>query len=422
MGNNVPRTSSQQDWPAIRNQSLDVIHREGRDELHKIKAVGNLRISARFLSRVDFEPAVLRRRLRRALHDTQLADGTPLDAVVTFDVDNLESKLLLQAWWLVEGQQWDEAADALRLAHQRTYCELPVIVTQQDLEKHRSKQAYLAEPRVVAQWKMVGRHVNFGGERGGFELFDHGNGDLRAIKDEPEHRLDLTPLPPAHPYHPHTSPHDPPVRNHIVDCYDDGWYTGASVITEASFSSFLRGTILVPTYAGMHLTDKDIDRDARGGVLAGLLDQSVHQPVEGTTAAIAFTTVNDLSHKELLLTPFDHSFIALIGVDDLGGGQVCVRVMTTEPPAAGVSADAPFKQRFPRTTAMARPVLGPIAPIVFDGEDPDEDDNGDGQDDGGDGSDEDMGDDVGDGEPNGSDEEGGAAGDDIVGGGEGHAQ
>ncbi|CEM32830.1 unnamed protein product [Vitrella brassicaformis CCMP3155] len=210
MGNRVPRTSSQQDWPAIRNQSLDVIHREGRDSLHKIKAVGNLRISARFLSRVDFEPAVLRRRLRRALHDTQLADGTPLDAVVTFDVDNLGSKLLLQAWWLVEGQRWDEAADALRLAHQLTYCELPVIVTQQDLEKHRSKQAYLAEPRVVALWKMLGRYVDFGGERGRFELFDHGNGDLRAITDDPEYRLDLTPLPPTHAYHPHASSHNPP--------------------------------------------------------------------------------------------------------------------------------------------------------------------------------------------------------------------
>ncbi|CEM06611.1 unnamed protein product [Vitrella brassicaformis CCMP3155] len=370
MGNNVPRTSSQQDWPAIRNQSLDVIHREGRDELHKIKEVGNLRISARFLSRVDFEPAVLRRRLRRALHDTQLADGTPLDAVVTFDVDNLGSKLLLQAWWLVEHQQWDEAADALRLAHQLTYCELPVIVTQQDLEKHRSKQAYLAEPRVVALWKMLGRHVNFGDELGRFELFDDGNGDLRAIKDEPEHRLDLTPLPLAHAYHPHTSPQDPPVRHHIAG-YDDekhGWDTGGP-FTEASFSSFLVGTIVLPTYADMDLTEEFIDRDARGGVLRGLLDQSVHQPIEGTTAVTAFILANDSSCKWLLLTPFDHPFIAFIDIEDWGDdGEVSVRVLTTEPPAAGVSADAPFKQRFPRTTAMARPVLGQIAPVVFDGE------------------------------------------------------
>ncbi|CEL98406.1 unnamed protein product [Vitrella brassicaformis CCMP3155] len=378
MGNRVPRTSSQQDWPAIRNQSLDVIHREGRDELHKIKAVGNLRISARFLSRVDFEPAVLRRRLRRALHDTQLIDGTPLDAVVTFDVDNLGSKLLLQAWWLVECQRWDEAADALRLAHQLTYCELPVIVTQHDLEKHRSKQAYLAEPRVVALWKIVGRQVNFGGERGRFELFDHGNGDLRAIKDEPEYRLNLTPLPPAHPYHPHTSPHDPPVRHHIghYDEEEHAWYTD-DMYTEASFSSFLMSTILARTIDDMHLTEQFIDRDVRGGVLAGLLDQSVHQPVEGTTAVIAFT-IHDAPHKELLLTPFDHPFIAYIAIGDLGNGQVCARVLTTEPPAVGVSADAPFKDRLPRTTALARPVLGPIAPIVFDGEDPNEDDNGDG--------------------------------------------
>uniref|UniRef100_A0A7S1JRC1 Uncharacterized protein n=1 Tax=Vitrella brassicaformis TaxID=1169539 RepID=A0A7S1JRC1_9ALVE len=274
--------------------------------------------------------------------------------------------------WLVEHQRWDEAADALRFASQCRFCQLPAIITREDLQRHRTKQAFLAEPRVVALWKMLGRHVDFGGERGRFELFDHGNGDLRAVKDEPECRLNLTPLPPAHHYHPHASPHNTPVRHHIVGYNEDGWDTDdGPVIIEASFSSLLVSTILLPNYADMDLTEKDIDRDARGGVLVGLLDQSVHQPVEGTTAVTAWT-IHDtpLKFKLLLLTPFDHPFIALIDIriDDSKDRRVSVKVLTTEPPAAGVSADAPFKQRFPRTTAMARPVLGQIAPVVFDGE------------------------------------------------------
>ncbi|CEL92776.1 unnamed protein product, partial [Vitrella brassicaformis CCMP3155] len=358
----------------------DFIHREERDRLHKLKDLGVLRSTALFLSQVDFGTDVLRRRLARALHETQLFDGTPLDTVLTFDDAELEDRLLLQAMYLVEDQSWDEVADALRLAHQLTYCELPVIVTQQDLEQHRSKQGYLAEPRVVALWKIVGRHVDFGDEQGTFELFDHGNGDLRAIKDEPEHRLDLTPLPPPTPTTHTPSPTPPPVRHHLI--YDDeehGWDTdGDEVCTEASFSSFLIDAIIAPTVDDMHETDKLVGRDARGGVLAGVLDQSVHQAVEGTTAVMAFT-YGDTRHKQLLLTPFDHPFIAFINIWDPGfeDGQtsVYVRMYTTEPPAAGVSADAPFKHRFPRTTALARPVLGPIAPIIFDGEDPNQDDN-----------------------------------------------
>ncbi|CEM32832.1 unnamed protein product [Vitrella brassicaformis CCMP3155] len=128
--------------------------------------------------------------------------------------------------------------------------------------------------------------------------------------------------------------------------------------------------MMLPTYGDMQNTMHFIDRDARGAVLAGLLDRSVHQSVEGATAAMAWTFANDTpcKFKHLLLTPFDHPFIAYIAIDDSGDGQVSVRVFTTEQPAAGVSADAPFKDRFPRTTALARPVLGPIAPIVFDGE------------------------------------------------------
>ena len=58
---------------------------------------------------------------------------------------------------------------------------------------------------MIALWKMVGRHVNFGGNNGRFELFDQPGGGVRAIKDEPGFELDINPpLPPAHPFHPHT--------------------------------------------------------------------------------------------------------------------------------------------------------------------------------------------------------------------------
>ncbi|CEL91751.1 unnamed protein product [Vitrella brassicaformis CCMP3155] len=45
-------------------------------------------------------------------------------------------------------------------------------------------QAVLAEPRVVALWKLVGRHV---------ELFDDGDAGLRHIKDDESFWLELAP-------------------------------------------------------------------------------------------------------------------------------------------------------------------------------------------------------------------------------------
>ena len=45
-----------------------------------------------------------------------------------------------QALWLVEHQRWEESANALRLAHQLNYCQLPVSINQDDLQKYRSKQ------------------------------------------------------------------------------------------------------------------------------------------------------------------------------------------------------------------------------------------------------------------------------------------
>ncbi|CEM15059.1 unnamed protein product [Vitrella brassicaformis CCMP3155] len=333
---------------------------------------------ARFLSGVDFDADALRSRLGRCLHEKHLADGTPLDAVLTFDDEHLEDQLLLQSCWLVEHQSWDEAADALRLAHQRGFCELPVIVTQQDLEKHRSKQAYLREPRVVAQWKMVGQNVDLGSQGGRFELFDHSNGDLRVFHDAPEYRLDSTPLPPTHPLHPHSDPQDPPVRHHIF--YDDSitWVVeDESLVTESSFSDLLMGGILCPretmakaTYVGEFLR-------SRGGWLVGIMTQSPRLPVEGCTTVIGWSQggeEGDLSGRKFLLTSFTDPFVAWIDVvvSDDNDDSVFLDVYTSEPPAVGVS-DAPFVARFRRTAAMARRFLSPIADIVFDGEDSDND-------------------------------------------------
>ncbi|CEL95585.1 unnamed protein product [Vitrella brassicaformis CCMP3155] len=382
MGANVSRRSNDEDWPSIRGQQPDFIHREERDRLHKLKDLGVLRSTALFLSHVDFETDVLRHRLTRALHDTTLADGTRLDTVLTFDDAQLEDQLLLQAMYLVEDQSWDEVADALRLASQLSYCELPVNITQQDLEKHHSKETYLADPRVVALWKMVGRHVNFGGELGRFELFTHGNGALRAIKEEEDFTVDLTPLSPHHQFQQHANPQDPPTRHRIYVDGNGNWEAGAhGLFTDDSFSTLLMGIILVPTFGDMRRTTKVVSRDARGGVLAHLLNQPPNQAAGGTTSVLTYTH-DDTPMKLLLVTPFDCPFIAFViitafappnGITAFAPQNVQVSVSTTETPAAGVAENAPFKQRFPRTTALARPVLGPIAPIVFDGEDPNQD-------------------------------------------------
>ncbi|CEL99862.1 unnamed protein product [Vitrella brassicaformis CCMP3155] len=363
MGGNVSRRSNDEHWPSIRGQQPDFIHREERDRLHKLKDLGVLRSTALFLSQVDFETDVLRRRLARALHDTTLADGTPLDTVLTFDDAQLEDQLLLQAMYLVEDQSWDEVADALRLARQLTYCELPVNITQQDLEKHQSKQAYMAQPRVIAQWKMVGRHV--GAKNGTVELFGQPGGGLRAVEDDAAYAIDLTPpLPANNPIQQNALPHNPPV-SHRIGLSGDGWSAADGPWTNASFSGFIINTLL--PYKQVKDVGRSVRRDARGGVLAGLIDRPPHQPVAGTTAVTAYQAP-DMYHVQLLLTAYDQPFIAWLQLcDTVDDEYVLVSVKTSETPAPGVAESAPFKHRFPLTTALARPVLGPIAPIIFDG-------------------------------------------------------
>ncbi|CEM17825.1 unnamed protein product [Vitrella brassicaformis CCMP3155] len=212
MGNQVIVSSSQAVSPAIGNEQIDFIHSLGRDALHTLEDTGSIRSSALFLAQIDFSPAVLRSRLGRSL----AAKG--LEGVIQFD-QQLDAKLLLKAIWLVDTQRWTEVANALRLAAQRRFCQLPVNLTVQDMERHPTKQVRvcLADVRVIALWKLVGRHVNFGGNSGRFELFDQPGGGVRAIKDKPGYELDINPPPPPRPPIPHTRHQRQPPRQILTN-------------------------------------------------------------------------------------------------------------------------------------------------------------------------------------------------------------
>ena len=95
--------------------------------------VGSLRVTAYFLYEVDFSAAVLSNRLNRCL----AAKG--LQTIIAFDAQ-LDRPLLLKAIWLVDTQQWTEVANALKVARQRGFCQLPITLAVADLERHDSKQ------------------------------------------------------------------------------------------------------------------------------------------------------------------------------------------------------------------------------------------------------------------------------------------
>ncbi|CEM36236.1 unnamed protein product, partial [Vitrella brassicaformis CCMP3155] len=115
-----------------------------------------------------------------------------------------------------------------------------------------------------------------------------------------------------------------------------------------------------------------------GGRLDGLLTQSPHTPVAGCTTTFS----GGGRWRILVLTNTSHDFVAWIGISVWGDGTVMVIVKTTEAPAARVSEDAPFKDRYPVTTQLARVALGRVAPYVFDGQvqqqQDDDDDDSDG--------------------------------------------
>ncbi|CEM22498.1 unnamed protein product [Vitrella brassicaformis CCMP3155] len=387
MGNNH---TADRHGAVIDEHALDFLHKDDRDALHTQPEVGSLRATAHFLWEVDFSAAVLRNRLNRCL----VARG--LQTIIAFDAQ-LDRPLLLKAIWLVDTQQWTEVTNALRFARQRGFCQLPITLAVVDLQRHDSKQAYLAGVRVIGLWKMVGRHVNFGGDYGRFELFDQPGGGVRALRDEPGYELDINPLlPPAHPYHTHTINDNPPVKCRIRP-QGGSWTAGDEVITHASVSSFIMRTIMAPPMANWGKTPLvHVDRHAHGGVLDGLLNQSPHQPPNRCTAIVA--TRVDSSHppgeiRTVLLTPLDSPFVASI---DLGifpdVHMVFVSVVTNEPPV-GDASDA-IKDRRPTTAPLVGGLLGStIADMVVNQQEAADEDEGADDDDGDSEDDEDSADD-----------------------------
>ncbi|CEM13323.1 unnamed protein product [Vitrella brassicaformis CCMP3155] len=417
MGNNH---TANRHGAVIDEHTLDFLHKNDRDALHTRSEVGSLRVTAGFLLEVDFSAAVLSNRLNRCLG----AKG--LQTIIAFDAQ-LDRPLLLKAIWLVDTQQWSEVANALKVAAPKGFCQLPITVAVADMQRHDSKQAYLADVRVIALWKMVGRHVNFGGDYGRFELFDQAGGGVRAIKDEPGFELGIDPpLPPAHPFHPHTINDNPPVRS-TIGRQGGSWTAGGDETTDASASSFIMGVILDSSAANLGMTPwVYVDRHAHGGVLDGLLTQSPHQPPHGCTAVMAYRLDNRNPPEELrvlLLTHFDGPFVAFVTlITRADTTMVGVSAITTEPPVG--DASAAFKDRRPSTVSLVGGPLGStIADMVVnqqekvaeeEGADDDDGDGGeedddDGADDGD--SDEDMegdidGDGDGDGQQQEEDEEG----------------
>ncbi|CEM35285.1 unnamed protein product [Vitrella brassicaformis CCMP3155] len=389
MGNDVTVPSSRQALPPAReNEAIDFIHSLGRDAIHTLEDIGILRCTAAFLSQIDFSAAVLRNRLGRCLAAKQL------HGIIAFD-SQLETKLVLKAIWLMDTQQWTEVANALRFAGQRGLCQLPITLAVADMQRHDSKQAYLADAGVIALWKMVGRHVNFGGHYGRFELFDQPGGGVRAIKDEPGFELDINPpLPPAHPYHTHTINGNPPVTCRIRE-QGGSWTAGAEVITDASASAFVMRVILPPPVANWGVTPwVYVDRHAHDGVLDGLLNHSPHQPPNGCTAVVASRVDSShppLEYRTLLLTPFDRPFVAWIDLCIFPNNTqnktniVTVSVVTNEPPVG--DASAAFKDRRPATASLVGGPLGStIADMVVNQQEKvaDEDMDGDSEEDDGD--------------------------------------
>ncbi|CEL98440.1 unnamed protein product [Vitrella brassicaformis CCMP3155] len=377
MGNDLTVPSSRQAVPPARgNEAIDFIHSLGRDAIHTLEVIGILRCTAAFLSQIDFSAAVLRNRPGRCLAAKQL-DGT-----IAFDLQ-LETKLVLKAIWLVDTQQWTEVANALKVARQHGFCQLPITLAVADLERHDSKQAYLADARVIALWKMVGRHVNFGGQLGRFELFDQPSGGVRAIKDEPGFELDINPpLPPAHPYRTHTINDNPPVRS-TIHPQGDSWTTGGEVLTQASTSAFIMRIIMVPSAANLGWTPwVAVNRHAHGGVLDGLMNNSPHQPPDRCTAVVAGRGDDrdpPVEYRILLPTAFDGPFVASIILSTSANtNTVFVSALTNEPPV-GNASDA-FKDRRPATAPLVGGPLGStIADMVVNQQEESIEEDGDGE-------------------------------------------
>ncbi|CEM25453.1 unnamed protein product [Vitrella brassicaformis CCMP3155] len=340
-----------------------------------IKDILRLRATCTWIREL-FNAAQLRDRLHHSLGsqaglnsfervaDKRAREITRQVQLLRFDDDQFGTHDLLAAVCVVEEGGWDEMAEVIELAGQCGCCDLPVILTADDINTHTNKTAYVSAPRVLAQLKMVGRHVHFSDDSC-LQLFQHGNGEVRAIRDEPDFRLEVDPpLLAGHLYRQHRQPHDPPVREGIIySTANAGWVSAAyGLYTHASVSSFAK-FIVLDHFRETHQTNRTsitLNRYVGGDRLDDLLTESPHTPVAGCT-----TTVSCGGDRWLVLTDSNHNFVARIQIQQAGNNDVDVRVVTTE---AAVCRSGAFKHRFPVTTQLARVALGAVAPYVFDGQ------------------------------------------------------
>ncbi|CEM28925.1 unnamed protein product [Vitrella brassicaformis CCMP3155] len=290
----------------------------------------------------DIRDAFSSDQLRSRLDHSLSRDGDGINTqrlqLLRFDPSLGIGELMAAVWIAEEGGRWDETREVLQLASQCRYCTLPLMLTRDDINTHVNKTAYSSFPRVLAQLMVVGRQIDFG-DGSCLQIVRHANGEVRAIKDEPGFRLAVNPpLAAGHLYQQHRQQHDPPVRSRIICRDEDGEWVSRGPTTDASVSSFAKSMVLSHFYwtHQINRTRIRLNRRVGGGRLDGLLTQSPHTPVAGCSTTLS--------------------------------RDVLIWIWTTEAPVAGVSEDAPFKDRFPVTTQLARVALGRVAPYVFDGQ------------------------------------------------------
>ncbi|CEM33548.1 unnamed protein product [Vitrella brassicaformis CCMP3155] len=337
--------------------------------LSDFTAVARLKATARHF-RNALRPIIRRTRLRRAI------ERAGVGGVVQFD-DQLSHGDVMKATWVVEegGEGgWGE------------------VEIQLDSPSSAAID-YSSVPRFCAQWMIVGRRVALrrpnGQQDGTLQLFHHNN-ELSLIRNQPGFTVTINPpLPlPSRPIHPfsrhpfqqHAKPHDPPVRCRIGWRPGVGWMTGGvngGASVTASASSLLKNLVLshrMRAIGGMYRSPMvAVDRAVHGGYLDRIVTQSPHTPLHECSHVMTYEMVGVGCGQSHVLTSSDDPFIAYIALgvpQGLNDQNVPIAIVTTEAPAAGVANDAPFAQRYPLTAAMARPVLGPIAPIVLDGQAP----------------------------------------------------
>ncbi|CEL96632.1 unnamed protein product [Vitrella brassicaformis CCMP3155] len=314
---------------------------------------------------------------------TDAIDRAGLKGVIRFAPQLSDTHMVTALWLMEEGGRWSEVANGLRYARQLGCCRLPVTVDAVDLRKHATKADYLSMPRVLAQWMVVGRHVVFrradGRQDGSFELFRHGN-QIRAVRDKPGFaiscsprfpRFEVHPLSP-HPFQQHMKHDDPPIHYALFFRHDTGWATDGGEWLEASTSSWIMATIGSALDSNTRVRGRHGVRLTRvsGGILDGLFThRSPHVPLDGCVAVSTMEEYHGGNAQEHhLLTAFDDPFIAELSFSPWGGKEServrCV-VVTTEPPVGG--ENGPFEERYPRTAALVRRALGPLAESFFNG-------------------------------------------------------